>query len=132
MDSYNNCRKEYTKKCIDGGGIIFADNDWLSLEKTIDDYHQVFKYYDEYGHTRYYTLYTYLATHKQVYSKGPYESLGFWSDGNGKPQCEDGDPFNYGDVNNTGEKIAELHYRSYFDLRDRCHYFWDPEMHPDE
>lgn len=129
MDStYEDCREEYIKKCIDVGKIIFFDNDWLSLEKTIGDYHQVFKYNDEYGHTRYYTLYTYLATMKQVYSKGEYESLGFWSDENGNPLCEDCDPFNYGDVNNTGEKINKLHYKSYFDLRNECHYYWDEEL----
>jgi len=126
MDSsYDDCKKEYIKECIEEGKIIFFPNDWLSLEKTINDYHQVFKYCDEYGHTRYYTMYTYLATSKQVHSKGDYESLGFWSSENGTPLCEDGDPFNYGEVNNTGKKIDELHYESYFDLRNSCHYFWE-------
>jgi hypothetical protein len=129
MDSsYDICRQEYVKKCIDEGKIIFFKNDWLSLVKTIGNYHQVFKYCDEYCHTRYYTLHTYLATHRQACRAGPYESLGFWSDENGNPLCKNGDPFNEGDVNNTGTKIDELHYESYFDLRDECCYFWDKNL----
>jgi hypothetical protein len=107
--------------------IKFFSNDWLSLEKLINNYHQVFKYYDEYGHIRYYSLRTYLTEYTQACRKGPYESLGFWSDQDGNPLCEDNDPFNNGDVNNTGSNIDELHYRSYFDLREKCHYFWDSE-----
>ena len=125
METYYERKKEYVKKCMDLGKIEFIVNDWLSLEKTITDYHQVFKYDDEYGHMRYYTLYTYLADHKQVYSSGPYESLGFHSDQDGNPLCEDSDPFNNGDVTNTGSNIDELHYRSFFDLREECHYYWD-------
>jgi len=100
-------------------------NNWLVPEKTISDYHHVFKYEDEYGYTRFYTLCTYFTECRQAYSKGPFESLGFWSDRDGAPLCEDGDPFNNGDVNNTGSDINELHYRSYCDLRNECHYFWD-------
>ena len=122
-------RDEYVKKyiacCINANKLIIQDDDWLKLKKTLGDYHHIFKYCDEYNHKRYYTLHTYSPNIKQVYAKGNYESLGFWSDKNGHPLCEDADPFNYGTINNTGSNIIELHYKSYLDLRDECRYFWD-------
>ena len=117
----------FVNECIDLGEITFTFNDWLSLEKTISQYHQVFKYQDEYGHERYYTLHTYNPGYKQACRSGQYESLGFWSDQDGNPLCEKNDPFNYGDVNNRGSDIDRLHYKSYFELRHKCHYYWDDE-----
>ena len=126
---YLEARNEYVKKCMNNNNIIFLNEDWLSHHKDIHDNkkRQVFKYCDEYCHERYYTVNTYETQYPQACSYKPYESLGFWSTEDGIPLCEDGDPFNNGDINNTGTNLCETHYASYFDLRDACHYYWDKE-----
>lgn len=92
-----------------------------------DKYHQLFKYEDEYGHIRFYSIYTYKANLTQAGGYKPYESLAFHSDENGNPLCENEDPFNNGEVNNTGEDKEETHLATLYDLSLVSAYFWDSE-----
>jgi hypothetical protein len=125
-------RAEYVEDCIQSGHILpFTNNEadyfshYQDLEMTDSRVRQVFLYNDEYGRQRYYTVDTYLPEVTQLGSAGPCESLGFHSDELGTPLCPDQDPFNWGDVNNTGEHLMETHYATCFDLRLVCHYWWD-------
>ncbi len=103
---------------------------WLKLHKTLGTHHHVFKYGDEYGRERFYTAKTYDPGVYQSGRKTPYESLGFYSDANGNPLCEDADPFNCGEVNNCGSDGDETHWKTIFDLSRVSPYWWD--VLPDE
>ena len=108
-----------------------------------DKYHQLFYYEDEYGMHRYYTINTYDPTIYQCGMYKPWESLGFHSDENGNPLCEDNDSeswneqvipdaFNCGEINITGTSREETHLASVFLLTLKSHYFWDPFCHPND
>ena len=122
-------RDKFTKNCISNGFIEENENDKLKFIKNFngDKYNQLFKYNDEYGYERFYRINTCDPSFHQACCYKPYESLAFHCDENGDALCEECDPFNYAEVNNTGVKIDETHYATFFDLTYKSKYFWDPE-----
>lgn len=128
-------RDNFIKKCIDNGSNYSEVlNNKLKFVKSINgnQYKQLFNYEDEYGYQRYYTIHTYNPEYHQACQYKPYESLGFHSDENGNPLCENSDPFNNGDVNNTGTHLNETHYATIYDIMYISLYFWDNEIWSDD
>lgn len=117
---YDECtlneRRQYVRECINAGELIYNDIN-MKFKQYIDnsEYHVVFEY-NAGNLKKYYTLNTCDPKIYQACSYKPYESLGFLSDENGYPLCENNDPFNCGEINNCGRDLNETHYASFFDL----------------
>lgn len=124
-NNYLLSRDKYVKKCINADNLLLVnDNDYLTVIKDLSNkYHQVFLYKDEYNMERYYTIHTLQGVMKHPI--GNITSLGFHSDQEGNPLCKNNDPLNYSDIYNHGANIQETHYATFYDLRTKCHYWWN-------